>query len=124
MNDSPERELDPYPLIEELEERVKVLTKALIKETTCGTCNGQGRWTPECYACLSGEPDHCTCALQDEETCPQCNGKGTDYRSVEARSILEPHEISAATSAASAGVGRNEASVPAADPVGMPAHNG
>lgn len=53
--------------------------EALKEVTTCETCEGTGKWMPECYACLSGEPDRCSCISQQPEPCPQCNGSGREF---------------------------------------------
>jgi hypothetical protein len=57
-----------------LREEVERLRGALRAATRCPTCEGTGKMTLECMACLSGEPGaRCTCA---EETCAQCDGRG------------------------------------------------
>lgn len=64
--------------------------EALKEVTKSQTCGGDGKWVPECCACLSGELDRCTCISQQPETCPQCNGSGREFHgSKKAEAVFE-----------------------------------
>lgn len=53
------------------------LVNAIYSDMVCDTCQGTGKWIPECHACLSGY-GNCTCKSDRaiEEECPQCKGTG------------------------------------------------
>lgn len=54
------------------------LAQALVNALAeCPTCEGTGKFTPECYACLCGEGP-CTCKTEPEQDCPTC-GKAGEY---------------------------------------------
>lgn len=80
---------EPFREVERLKQKVQRIESALKEITTCPTCEGTGKWTPECHACLAGYGT-CTCKNDPPETCPQCEGTGREYwKSEQAKAYLE-----------------------------------
>lgn len=70
---------------------VAKMAEALRAEIKCQTCEGAGKWSAECTACLYGEGS-CTCDNQPEVDCPECEGSGVSSKSGLAAKALAAYE--------------------------------
>lgn len=63
--------------VAELEAALAEMRQALM-DWKCPTCGGTGIFKAECWGCLSGEPNKCTCSEMPDEPCPQCKDTEKD----------------------------------------------
>ncbi len=68
---------------------IRKLVEIINLLTICEVCNGSGKFSPECGACLTGQPERCTCSEIANEACPHCNGTTRHWSDLKAFTIFE-----------------------------------